>query len=257
MYRILAALLAAVTLAFAANVKLYLKDGSYQVVREYQVQSDRVRFYSTERSQWEEIPLELVDLKRTQGEEAERQAALDEEAKAVAAEDATRRALREEIASIPRDPGVYYLEGNTVKSVKVAECQVHNNKGRTVLKVMSPVPVVTGKSTLETNGAHSANILTIREPEFYLQLAEEERFGMIRLKPERGLRVIEKITIVPVSNEIIEEPDEVQTFRKQMTQDGLYKIWPMAALPPGEYAVVEYTPGKVNMQVWDFAIAPK
>ena len=37
--------------AWGANVKLYLKDGGYQLVREYQVQSDRVRFYSVERSE--------------------------------------------------------------------------------------------------------------------------------------------------------------------------------------------------------------
>ena len=39
--------------------------------------------------------------------------------------------------------------------------------------------------------------------------------------------------------------------------EGLYKIWPKAPLPPGEYAVVEYTPGKLNMQIWDFAVKPK
>jgi hypothetical protein len=25
-------------------------------------------------------------------------------------------------------------------------------------------------------------------------------------------------------------------------------------MEPGEYAVVQYTPGKTNMQVWDFAV---
>ena len=28
----------------------------------------------------------------------------------------------------------------------------------------------------------------------------------------------------------------------------------MKPMDPGEYAVIEYTPGKTNMQVWDFAI---
>jgi hypothetical protein len=58
-------LLALALLAWAANVRLYLTDGSYHLVREYQVLSDRVRFYSVERGEWEEIPLEMVDLKRT------------------------------------------------------------------------------------------------------------------------------------------------------------------------------------------------
>jgi hypothetical protein len=39
--------------------------------------------------------------------------------------------------------------------------------------------------------------------------------------------------------------------------EGLYKIWPKAPLPPGEYAVVEFTPGKLNMQIWDFAVKAK
>ena len=255
MLRVLTALFLTATLAFAANIKLFLKDGSFQLVREYQVESERVRFYSVERSQWEEIPLELVDLKRTEAEQAERKAVLDKEAKDVAEEDAALRGMREEVAKIPRDPGVYYVQGGEVKVVKVAECTVHNDKGRSVLKVLSPIPMVSGKSTLETNGLHSTNVLTNPEQEFYVQLSNEERFGLIRLKAERGLRIVEKITIIPVTKEVVEEPDEVQIFRKQMTQDGLFKIWPMKPLPVGEYAVVEWTPGKINMQVWDFAIA--
>jgi hypothetical protein len=38
---------------------------------------------------------------------------------------------------------------------------------------------------------------------------------------------------------------------------GLYKIWPKEKLEPGEYAVVEYTENKLNIQVWDFAIQAK
>ena len=43
----------------AATVRLYMKDGSYHSVREYETKGDRVRYYSTERSEWEEIPLDL------------------------------------------------------------------------------------------------------------------------------------------------------------------------------------------------------
>ncbi len=48
----------------------------------------------------------------------------------------------------------------------------------------------------------------------------------------------------------------MEVFRKQLTPDGLYKIWPAKPLEPGEYAVVEYTSGKLNMQIWDFAFKP-
>ncbi len=39
-----------------------------------------------------------------------------------------------------------------------------------------------------------------------------------------------------------------------MIADQLFKIWPEKDLEPGEYAVVEYTEGKVNPQIWDFGI---
>jgi uncharacterized protein YbdZ (MbtH family) len=132
---------------------------------------------------------------------------------------------------------------------------MHTHKGRTVLQVLSPVPAaVSGKATLELDGLHSQNIFHNPEQEFYIQLSAEERFGIVKLTPEHGIRIVEKITVVPVSKEIIEEPIEVQVFRKQMTQDGLYKLWPMKPMAPGEYAVVQYTPSKTNMQVWDFAV---
>src|SRR6202167_3282367 len=142
MRRAIIALFVLTLAAFAANIKLYLKDGGFHLVREYQVQSDRVRYYSVERSQWEEIPLDLVDLKRTASEIAERQTQRTEETKVVVEEEKAVHEMRAEVASIPRDPGVYYVEDNAVKPIKVAESKVHNNKGRTVLKILTPLPVV-------------------------------------------------------------------------------------------------------------------
>src|ERR1700712_3610219 len=53
-------------LAQVANQRLVLKDGSYQVVTKYQRVGDRGRYFSAERSQWEEMPAELVDWTATQ-----------------------------------------------------------------------------------------------------------------------------------------------------------------------------------------------
>lgn len=256
MRRLLVTLLALALSGWAANLKLYLKDGSVHIVREYQVEPDRVRFYSVERSQWEEIPLDLVDLKRTQTEAAERQEALEKEAKIVSAEERVERQMEREVSRIPQDPGVYWLEGNQAKVLKVAESTVHTNKGRSVLKVLSPVPIVSGKGTLELTGTHSANVFTNPEQEFYIQLSDVERFGIAKVTPKGAVRIVENLTFMPVTKETVEEPDLVEIFQKQLTPDGLYKIWSKEPLPAGEYAVIEYTAGKLNIQVWDFAIKP-
>jgi hypothetical protein len=248
---LLALLIAA--LAWAANVKLYLKDGGYHVVREYQVQSDRVHFYSVERSQWEDIPLELVDLKRTETEAASRKAQLESDAKALAEEEKAERDLKKEVSRIPQDPGVYWLDGNEVRVLKQAESTVHTNKGRSLLKRLAPIPVVTGKGTLELQGPNSLNVFKDPEQEFYIQLSDPERFGIAKLTPGKGVRVVENLTFIPVTNEVVEEPAMMDILRKQLA-DGLYKIWPKEKLTPGEYAVVQFTESKLNMQVWDFAV---
>lgn len=237
---------------YAATIKLFLRDGTYQLAREYNVESDRVRYYSTERQEWEEIPLDLVDLKKTESEVKLREQAVREESKALAEEEKAEREAAREISLVPQDPGVYLIKNEKVTAIKVGDPKVVNKKGRHVLKMISPLPLIADQSTLELDGPHSSNIVTDARPEFYIRLSAEERFGMVRLAEHKGNRVVEKLTIIPISKEIVEEPDLVEVFRKQVAPD-VYRIWPIKPLEHGEYAVVEYTEGKVNMQVWDFA----
>src|ERR1700736_4769393 len=212
--------------ALAANIKLYLKDGSFQPAREYQVVNDRVRYYSIERGEWEEIPLDLVDLKRTESEIKEREESIREESKAVEAEEKAEREAAREISLVPQEPGVYLVAGDKVQVIKQAEPKVVNNKGRHLLKLASPIPLVTDKSWFELDGLHSSNVYSEPRPEFYIRLAAEERFGMVRMGEHKSNRVVEKLTIVPVTKEVVEEPDLVEIFRKQVGQD-VYRIWPI------------------------------
>jgi hypothetical protein len=133
---------------------------------------------------------------------------------------------------------------------------VHNNKRRSVLKAMSPIPIISGKATVEVDNPHSNYNVESDTPEFYIQLSAEEQFGIIRLTPHDGVRIAANVTVIPVTKEVVEEPQAVEVFRKQVDQNDLYKIWPQKPLDPGEYAVVEYTPGKLNMQIWDFTWKP-
>jgi hypothetical protein len=238
--------------AFAANVKLYLKDGSYHIVREYEVQQDRVRFYSVERSDWEEIPLNLVDLVKTNAEVSERQAALEKEASILTAEDEAERAQREELSRVPVEPGVYLIDGKDLKPLKQAEAKVVTDKGRKILRAISPVPIVAGKATVELDGEHSAVVIANTQPEFYFRLAMPERFVIVRMKDKKGMRVVQTWQIAPVTNEVFEEHEIIPTLNRQLDAN-LYKIWPADPLKPGEYAVVEYTAGERNIQIWDFA----
>ena len=249
-----AAFLWLATHAFGATIRLYLKDGTFQSAREYQVLQDRVKYFSSEREEWEEIPLDLVDLARTKKEAADREATLKSEEKEQAVEDAAVRAEVKEVRRIPDAPGVYYIHGDNLDPIKVAESKIVNNKRRSVLKAISPIPLITGKQTMELDGESADTHIAEKRPEFYFRLSDEERFGLIKLTPtKKGGRIVENLDIVPVSKEVEEKREDVPTFKKQVG-DLLFKIWPEADLAPGEYALVQFTEGKLNMQVWDFAV---
>lgn len=237
----------------AVTIKLYLADGTHQLVREYEVKQDRVRYFSAERLEWEEIPLDLVDLKKTKAEQNEREERLRTEAQATDAEEKAIRAARRESERVPQEPGVYWINGEQLTMVQQAEPKVVNNKRRQILKVISPIPVVSGKSTVELDGETAPLAIAQDRPEFYMRLAADERFTIVKASLKKGVRVVQTWNLIPVSKELIQEHEEVEIFRHQVG-DGLYKIWPQQPVAPGEYAVIEYTEGKPNTRVWDFSV---
>ena len=258
--RSLVFLLAPLALA-APTIRLYLKDGEFHLVREYQVVGDRVKFYSVERGDWEEIPLDLVDLKKNKATVAENEAETKKLVEAEREEMAAEREAKREIANIPSEPGVYWINGDKLETLAVAEVNYTVDKKRRLLKALSPIPMVAGKAVLEIDGEASPRVIREDRPEFYFRLAREERLAIIRLNPGQGkdkkkTRIVEKINIMPVVNEITEELDEIESFRRQVGEL-LFKIWPTKPLEPGEYAMIEYSPavdGKYSLQVWDFSV---
>lgn len=251
----------AAILLLGDTFKLYLKDGDYHLVREYQVQGDRVRYYSTERGDWEEIPTALVDLEKTQREHQARADAVEKEAKAQDEEEQAERELRREIASIPVDAGAYYKTGDAIQPLPSAQYEVITNKKRKTLQILSPVPLIPGKASVVIQHEHSNLVVTEPRPGFYVRLAQQERFGIVSLTPKKNVRVVENISIVPVAKQMFEDRKQMDTFQQQLG-DGLFKIWPEKPLSPGEYALVEFSDDnvngtdEVNLMVWDFACKP-
>ena len=250
-------LLLASAVASAAD-RLYLKDGTYQLTNQYEVKTDRVRYYSTERGEWEEIPLELVDLDRTKSELSERQTQLATDAKAEAEERAAEKLAHDQVAAIPTKPGVYYIRGEMTEPVKQAESKVVNNTKRTILKVLSPIPLLPGKATIELDGDHAPLRIADTRPEFYFRLSDYQRFEIVKLTPKKEARVVENLSILQVKGdrEVDEQILKIDSFKKQEA-DLLFRIWPEKPLPPGEYALIEYTEGKMNPQIWDFTVDAK
>lgn len=251
--RVALAILFFAALAFADNFKLYLKDGTHHVVREYQVMEDRVRYYSLERSDFEELPLDLVDLKKT---DAERKTRIEAEKKSAAfndAEEKFEREVAEEIARVPQDSGVYFVNDKKMGALKVAEVKAVSDKKRSILKAMSPIPVVAGKSVLELTGDNAEIVVPFERPNFYFRLDSIQRFSIIRMKPRKTGRQVAIMNVEPMTKLVSFDMELVDVFRQQL-QGNLYKLWPSKPLSPGEYAVVQYVEGEGEIQVWDFRV---
>jgi len=244
-------------LAQAQRITLYLSDGDKIIVREYKTEGDRVRYFSVERNQWEEIPKDLIDLERTtefnkriQDEARVRKAETDRERRA------ERRAITE-LHQVPLEDGVYHLSGNEIVPIKQAVLAINSSKKRTALKILSPIPVVADKETLALEGLSAEVVTATPKPVFYMRLERYARFGMVRVKPERKRkrRVVQIIQTVPQTTEKFEQQEEIEVFRQQLAPQ-VYKIWPMQDLPPGEYALIDFAPGESNLRAWDFSHAP-
>jgi hypothetical protein len=251
--------------AFGATVRLYLGDGTYQLVREYQVLENRVKYLSAERGDWEEIPVDLVDLNRTRQEAAAEEARLAQEAKEDAEEDAAIRAQKQEASSVPGDSGVYYVHGEMLEPLPQADVIVVSDTKRTILRKLStvasvllgqypPVPLTSGKNTLELEGAAATfRVNNEDRPEFYLRMAAADGLAIVKLSPKANARTVETVMIAPVTDELQQKREAVPTFTKQ-SGELLYKIWPEQSMPPGEYAVIEFEDGQGILQVWDFGV---
>jgi len=165
--------------------RLILKDGSYQMVRQYQVVGDRVRYLSQERGDWEEMPAALVDWEATkkwdrdhinaQPDDAspamKEAAALDKEEADARAEQRGRTPEVAKGLELPDQSGVFVLdtfEGTpALVELKPADLNM-NQKVRKGLGTFNPLAAA--KAELDLDGAHARVHLHVNDPAIYLSL---------------------------------------------------------------------------------------
>lgn len=244
--------------------KLILKDGSFQLVREYQVQGERVRYFSTDTQQWEELPAALVDWAAThkrEEQEARQDAALVN--KVHTTETAQNAEMKLDVdASVEAAPGVFLppgeglfaFDGKAVLPLSQAQAGSSLNKKRLLEQVLIPIPVVPSRHTISLPGTRARFRVHNGQPEFYMRTADgrEPEMVLIRAQVRRDDRVIENVDTIFKHQE--ETRDELTMQRWQIAR-GLYRFTLGVPLPPGEYAFAEIVQGEgMNLYVWDFGV---
>jgi hypothetical protein len=174
--------------AQAPNQRLILKDDSYQVVTKYQKVADRVRYFSAERGQWEEIPAELVDWAATEqwakdhapGAQAAPPPPVSPaipEAAAIDKEEQEERARTPDVSPglrLPDEEGIWALDTFHDQPELVALAQnsasVDRRTGHNVLRAaLNPVGGV--QQTIQIPGAESKGKLHVNDPALYVSLS--------------------------------------------------------------------------------------
>ncbi len=172
------------------NHRLILKDGSYQLVRDYQIVGDRVRYLSQERGDWEELPVDLVDWDATRKWEKEHADLVEEdtspamkEAEEIDKEESDerneQRARMPEVAAgleLPDEEGVFVLDTyhGTPELVELTATDLSlNTKNRKGIAVLNPL--ATQRASLELEGANAKVHLHVNDPAIYLSLGVEEQ----------------------------------------------------------------------------------
>jgi len=266
--------------AQAKTKRLILKDGSYQVATKWEVKGDRVRFYSAERYDWEEIPTALIDWNATEKWNKEAGAASSEQAAAqIAADQAEEEAASPTVAPglrLPEQGGVFLLDkfGQKDSLVELVQNSTQQNKhtGKNILRaVVNPLPSGP-RQTMDLPGAHARVQSHLTAPQIFVnvnydddsttggeesvKLSKEERFKIVRVKPSgKDKRSVADLKISLLGS-MKEQRNVIPTTTEAVGSDWV-KITPSRPLEPGEYALVEMlNPKQMNLYVWDFGVNP-
>lgn len=171
--------------ATGTNHRLILKDGSYQLVRTYEIVGDRVRYISLERGgDWEELPVSLVDWDATRKWErdhgnitddsspAMKEAAeLDREEAAARADEKYRMPGVAPGLELPDADGIFVLDTfqGVPELVELKPLSLNTTQnGRHGMSALNPLA---GRRThFELDGPHARVHLHVNDPVLYASL---------------------------------------------------------------------------------------
>jgi hypothetical protein len=260
--------------------KLVLKDGSFQLVRSYERKGDRVRYFSIERGDWEEIPAALVDWDATAKVESDT-AKADEAlvSKIHKQEEATKIQTTLDVDAslqvasgvfLPPGEGMFALEGKSVIAIPQVGSAVRNDRKNTIKRVLSPIPIIPAKQNIEIPGGKATLRINSQNLEFYLReiqpdydqdsalerTSRQNTTGpdvqLFKVTVKGNKRILESIRSF-MGNEVGRENKTISIQQWEVAKS-VYRYTLSQPLPPGEYALAEILPGGLNLFVWDFGV---
>jgi hypothetical protein len=262
--------------------KLVLKDGSFQMVKDYRRNGERVRYLSAERGDWEEIPAAMVDWDATAKAEVAEEAEEDALAKKIHAQEQARRieTIMDVDASLQVAPGVFLppgegmflIDGKSVKPLEQVGSQIKTDKKQFLKQVLSPIPIVPGKRNVQIPGTRASIRLTSGQAEFYLReappdpdrttpIVKSSRPGesgpeveLVQATVKGNKRQLESIK--SLFGEQLEEKRNTISIQRWEIAPTVFRFTVSEPLPPGEYALAEILPDGMNLFVWDFGVDP-
>jgi hypothetical protein len=267
--------------------RLILKDGSFQTATKWDIQGDRVRYYSAERYDWEELPKDLIDWPATekynQEHEKQRTVTADEVAKEEESERRAEEAQSPVVAPglrLPDGGGVFMLDQFRGQPQLIELVQnggeVNKQTGKNILRAALNPLTLSSKQTIEVKGLHARIQAHEAHPAIYVNVdsgdsgtgqndasasatskdtdLQADRYRIVRLEQKKDNRVVGNLSIA-VYGKVSEKENWIKTNSTPLGD--WVKVTPAEPLTPGEYALVEMLGKKqINLYVWDFGVNP-
>lgn len=245
------------------GIKLMLKDGSFELVREYHIEGDRVRYYNLDSSQWEQMPAALIDwdaTKKAEAQDAQRESAILAQ---VRKQEGERSATTLDIdASLEAAPGVFLpsgiglwaFNGHTFQALTEAEITSKLSKGQLLEQVMVPVPIIPTRHNISIKGERAAMRTETDQPEFYMRTADDRTpdLELIRAKVRGGSRFLEHLD--QLRDQQWQSANTVSMQRWEVAK-GVFRFTLAQPLSPGEYVLAEVLQNEeMSFYVWDFGV---